>query len=92
MAIFASDSSIFVAAAVVSSFNAAEAIAGEPAAFDNVTVVSSALGEVWSTSRPRRAATDLRATAGALTLGWLMVLPWFAWHRGWRELSGPDLR
>jgi drug/metabolite transporter (DMT)-like permease len=30
----------------------------------------------------------LQATAGALTLGWLMVLPWFAWRQGWRELGG----
>ena len=30
----------------------------------------------------------LRATAGALTLGWLMVLPWFIATRGWRELPG----
>lgn len=29
----------------------------------------------------------LKATAGALTLGWLMVLPWFLARRGWRELS-----
>ncbi|WP_037671577.1 putative Ig domain-containing protein [Streptomyces griseus] len=41
-------------------------------AFDNVTVTSSARGEVWSTPRPRRAATDLRATAGAdaVELAW----------------------
>jgi drug/metabolite transporter (DMT)-like permease len=30
----------------------------------------------------------LKATAGALTLGWLMVLPWFALRQGWRELPG----
>ncbi|MFI9827499.1 alginate lyase family protein [Streptomyces sp. NPDC051913] len=34
-------------------------------AFDHVTVVSRTAGEVWSTPRPRRAAADLRATAGA---------------------------
>jgi drug/metabolite transporter (DMT)-like permease len=33
----------------------------------------------------------LRATAGALTLGWLMVLPWFAATQGWRELPGLSL-
>ena len=30
----------------------------------------------------------LEATAGALTLGWLMVLPWFLARQGWRELAG----
>jgi drug/metabolite transporter (DMT)-like permease len=30
----------------------------------------------------------LQATAGALTFGWLMVLPWFAARQGWRELTG----
>lgn len=41
-------------------------------AFDNVTVESSATGEVWSTPRPRRTATDLRARAGAdaVELSW----------------------
>ncbi|WP_149826128.1 alginate lyase family protein [Streptomyces tailanensis] len=41
-------------------------------AFDNVTVVSSALGEVWSTPRPGYTATDLSATAGAdaVELAW----------------------
>jgi drug/metabolite transporter (DMT)-like permease len=29
----------------------------------------------------------LKATAGSLTLGWLMVLPWFLARHGWRELS-----
>jgi hypothetical protein len=41
-------------------------------AFDNVTVTSSAHGDVWSTPRPRYTATDLRATAGpdAVRLAW----------------------
>ncbi|WP_416978319.1 alginate lyase family protein [Streptomyces sp. T028] len=41
-------------------------------AFDCVTVTSSATGEVWSTPRSRRAATDLRATTGAdaVELAW----------------------
>ncbi|MFJ9584075.1 alginate lyase family protein [Streptomyces acidicola] len=41
-------------------------------AFDNVTVTSSATGEVWATPRPGRAATDLRARAGAdaVELAW----------------------
>ncbi|HEX5758800.1 MAG TPA: DMT family transporter [Thermoanaerobaculia bacterium] len=29
-----------------------------------------------------------RATAGAMTLGWLMLAPLFLWTRGWRELPG----
>ncbi|WP_412180727.1 alginate lyase family protein [Streptomyces sp. ADMS] len=41
-------------------------------AFDNVTVTSSATGAVWSTPRPGRTVTDLRATAGAdaVELAW----------------------
>ncbi|WP_200301815.1 alginate lyase family protein [Streptomyces adelaidensis] len=41
-------------------------------AFDNVTVTSSAHGEVWSTPRPRYTATDVRARAGAdaVELAW----------------------
>ncbi|GGZ78438.1 alginate lyase family protein [Streptomyces bluensis] len=41
-------------------------------AFDNVTVMSSATGEVWATPRPAHAATDLRARAGAdaVELAW----------------------
>ncbi|TLS48086.1 Ig family protein [Streptomyces montanus] len=41
-------------------------------AFDNVSVVSSAGGDVWTTPRPTRTATDLRASAGAdaVELAW----------------------
>ncbi|GHH80886.1 alginate lyase family protein [Streptomyces capitiformicae] len=41
-------------------------------AFDNVTVTSSAHGDVWSTPRPRYTATDLQASAGpdAVRLAW----------------------
>ncbi|WP_327727298.1 alginate lyase family protein [Streptomyces sp. NBC_00487] len=41
-------------------------------AFDNVSVVSAAQGEVWSVARPARRVTDLRATAGAdaVELAW----------------------
>jgi fibronectin type 3 domain-containing protein len=41
-------------------------------AFDNVTVTSRTAGELWSVPRPARAATDLRATAGAdaVELSW----------------------
>ncbi|MFF7544757.1 alginate lyase family protein [Streptomyces canus] len=41
-------------------------------AFDNVTVVSAAAGEVWSVPKPARAAGDLRATTGAdaVELAW----------------------
>ncbi|WP_230396081.1 alginate lyase family protein [Streptomyces blattellae] len=41
-------------------------------AFDNVSVVSRAFGEVWSVPRPDRAATGLTATAGAdaVELAW----------------------
>ncbi|MBA4863254.1 alginate lyase family protein [Streptomyces sp. PSKA54] len=41
-------------------------------AFDNVSVISSTSGEVWSVPRPARAATDLTATAGAdaVELAW----------------------
>ncbi|MEU6371962.1 alginate lyase family protein [Streptomyces sp. NPDC046909] len=41
-------------------------------AFDHVSVVSSAAGEVWSTPRPARTATDLRAATGAdaVELAW----------------------
>ncbi|MDQ0764766.1 alginate lyase family protein [Streptomyces canus] len=41
-------------------------------AFDNVTVVSSSAGEVWSVPKPARTAGDLRATTGAdaVELAW----------------------
>ncbi|MFG2551388.1 alginate lyase family protein [Streptomyces sp. NPDC048581] len=41
-------------------------------AFDNVTVISSAQGEVWSVPRPARTATGLKATTGAdaVELAW----------------------
>ncbi|TPQ21460.1 alginate lyase family protein [Streptomyces sporangiiformans] len=41
-------------------------------AFDNVSVVSSAVGDVWTTPRPTRTAADLRASAGAdaVELAW----------------------
>ncbi|MER5177353.1 putative Ig domain-containing protein [Streptomyces sp. NPDC002896] len=41
-------------------------------AFDNVSVVSSSSGEVWSVPRPARTTSDLRATAGAdaVELAW----------------------
>ncbi|MFG3288857.1 alginate lyase family protein [Streptomyces sp. NPDC048179] len=41
-------------------------------AFDNVRVVSSASGDVWSVPRPARTAADLRATgdADAVELAW----------------------
>ncbi|WP_329249579.1 alginate lyase family protein [Streptomyces canus] len=41
-------------------------------AFDNVTVVSAAAGEVWSVPKPARTAGDLRATTGAdaVELAW----------------------
>ncbi|MFC9911395.1 putative Ig domain-containing protein [Streptomyces sp. NPDC127197] len=41
-------------------------------AFDNVSVTSSATGEVWHTPRPTRTATDLRAATGAdaVELSW----------------------
>jgi hypothetical protein len=41
-------------------------------AFDHVSVVSTAAGEVWSAPRPRSTTADLRATAGAdaVELAW----------------------
>src|SRR5205085_6775829 len=38
--------------------------------------------------RTIKALGATRATAGAMLFGWLMLLPFFLWRQGWRELPG----
>ncbi|MFD2690529.1 alginate lyase family protein [Streptomyces phyllanthi] len=59
-------------------------------AFDSVCVTSSATGEVWSMPRPRRTATDLRATAGADAVELAWTDPDLAARYKVLRATGPD--